>query len=319
MLATANLFNIKEYKIIWSDEPILGAYTDPGSLYCMNEGLAYGYGVQIVEKEKVLELCPTIDFFDEWDIRYSDNTLCCFRPIVPADSEERVLESFENEWTITRKSDGIIIAQISDLLENDPYKVNDQNPFNYKNWYIIPTENGEPIDEPINSGEYNTSAEPGSTIEYWFTPDELNNISRYAFYGFIKKARQLHIPNMKFDYAKLDVMYGFMYQKVLSGALPLYNADGTGCAQLVPGSDVYSLINVEKYCEYYDYREEYVTQFEYWWTTLDDAREFYSDNSDIYYTAIKQFGESDTLNPEWIMIPLTEDGEEDLRLYWPIS
>ena len=326
LLATAELFNIKEYDIIWSPVPIEGAYTDPGAYYCMRNGLAYGYGVQIIDSNNVTKVCPSMKRGPA--SQFIMDKYAVFRPEVPADSEPRVLESFEVA-DLCKKSDGQIVAGLWDLTEVDPSNefdlewLNRDNSFNFMNWYLIPIKDGEAIDEPYNLGQYNLSTEPGAEIEYWFTNDELGEIivRRDVFYDYVNTAKQLGIKKFKIEYndnVKEPIIYSFVDH--VGGHSVQYKKHTA--YQVIPLADLDKVVDVEAWTENSATTKEdllwTIQSKKYYFWTLRENEISDEPIPDYFYTSVLWEYLGDTYDGH-VMIPLTEDGEEDLRLYWPVQ
>ena len=222
LLNTAKMFNIEKYQIVWSDHPIEYAYADPGLYYCMHNGIAYGYGVQIVSGTDVKGICPTMDNFTASDFEW--NQYMCYRPLVEEDNAEKVMMNYEESYGSYRDFEtGLVGMMIDDIIEPTyiytEYIVllkdeNKFNPFEFINWYLIPIdENGEPVYE-LNKGEY-TVTKTSVVSNYWWTIEELTPgsiiLPRESFYRFVKTMDVYNFEdaNVEFVYSEENVYYAY--------------------------------------------------------------------------------------------------------------
>lgn len=341
LLATADLFNIEEYDIVWNNCPLEGAYTDPGYYYCMMNGMQYGYGVQILTPSHISEICPsmdeaTVESFCK-SMEDDEEFWFTFRPILPGDSEERVLESYEiarknNGKAIKYEEDNIFVGHISNVLENytyDDYEyglrlLNQENMFRFMNWYLVPKD-----DSKCNVGPYDTSVKPGATIKYWFNLDDFQNepIYRWVFERYVKTANQFNMHDFTFvknDTKDVPMMYGFI---VLEGKYNVY-ATTEYAVQAVPSSDLEYLTDFDAWATAETLPNDTVAftkyilldyQWYYWTLKENDYGTRHEEAYDKYWhvALYKRSGEY-TLD-DFFMVPLDENGNKDLRLYWPVS
>lgn len=323
LIDTAEAFGIDRYKIVWSDHPIEYAYADPGLYYSMKMGVAYGYGVQIAPGAEVKTLCPNMTNLDA--SYYKFDQFLCYRPIVEDDSQEEVLAGFDVTYGAYKDGD-IVVMDMEDIIEPERIDTNymsellwanEFNPFNFVNWYLVPIdEKGNEIYE-MNTNEYTevkTSFEP----TYWFTNEELladgRELRREDFYAFLKTAEFFGFSNFKFIYSEDVVYYGFN-----NGNFGYGFCTPTGTAQIVPGTDI-TILNPNLYQSYIDsgYSEEEANALvEHWknstyiaWIKEELVKE--TVENDILYSGYYVLS-------NYYMIPLDENGNEILKLMYPVN
>ena len=322
LINTAEMFNIDRYEIIWSHHPIAYAYAAPDAYFCMREGFAYGFGIQLIPSSDISEVCPGMKKLKASTYKMNNDYLA-YRPLVAADDTEDVLSSYE--VTIDAyKEDKVIIAGINKIIEpdTDPGSSlymsdlefgNEYNVFNFIGWYLIPIdEEGNQILE-LNTAEHNTSVTPAAEIEYWFTNVELEGevapIVRWLFNEFVFTARQFNMPDFKVVYNNNHdepLLYGF----TRGTNLDLFNL-GKGTVQIIPTSEIVNVIDVEARCvDVADY-EYYLNEVAnpYYYVTLGE-----NDRRDLDENAFYIWSKNDSYNV-YFLVPLDEDGNEDLRLY----
>ena len=143
LINTAKLFGINEYKIVWSDLPVSYGYTDPGLFYCMRQGIAPYYGVQVIPSSEVKTVVPSIRRIDVLNMNHYD--YICYRPIVDNDNIDYIEENYDDTEGAV-KYDGKVVMAIEDVIEPDKDKtdslytfdllrLNEDNSYEYSNWY----------------------------------------------------------------------------------------------------------------------------------------------------------------------------------------
>lgn len=319
LLATAKLFNVKEYDIVYSEKLIEGAYFNPGLEYCGIQGMAYGYGVQIVNPEDLLKL--DIDTIPDGQEDAITGTWAYgwhgyIRPIVPADMQTTVLEASKNTWA-SRRSQKYIICGDGD---GDPDERAKDEPIDCHNWYLVDKNSNE-----INLGEYNLDTAPGATSKYYLSYDKmsgLNLCSRTEFQLYMEYADYLNLPDYKIvrnseKYTPIE--YAFVCSDRMEAIVGIELAR-FACRQIVPTSQLSKVVdpngNWQEDISYDIFDEEKYPYF--FWT----PKEFtdYTWN-EAYQVAYFLYDDYNLRNEGWIgfyMIPLDKEGNEDLRLFWPL-
>ena len=293
----------------------------------MDNGIAYGYGVQIAPGTDISTICPSMKKIKT--LGYKNHNYICYRPMVEADNQERVLNGFEVSES-GFKTDGVIVMKLADLQEpwvsEDDYSylellgyINTANSFEFMNWYLIPTKNGEPVYELNNSTNYDTTVAPAADCEYWFTHADFSvggaPIERGYFYNMLYTAREKGFYNFKIMYNTTDepAVYGYVisgFSEYARGCI--YN----GVLQIIPVEELEKVFDVraealrmakgdERLAEY---EYEYIMQYEYYyWTSsvnvnTEESPQF-QENAVYKYTP-------DDLFKGYYMIPLDEKGNE---------
>lgn len=319
LLATAKLFNVKEYDIVYSEKLIEGAYFNPGLEYCGIQGMAYGYGVQIVNPEDLLKL--DIDTIPDGQEDAITGTWAYgwhgyIRPIVPADMQTTVLEASKNTWASRRSQKYIICGDGA----GDPDERANDEPIDCHNWYLVDRNSNE-----INLGEYNLDTAPGATSKYYLSYDKmsgLNLCSRTEFQLYMEYADYLNLPDYKIvrnseKYKPIE--YAFVCSDRMEAIVGIELAR-FACRQIVPTSQLSKVVdpngNWQQDISYNIFDEEKYPYF--FWT----PKEFtdYTWN-EAYQVAYFLYDDYNLRNEGWIgfyMIPLDEEGNEDLRLFWPL-
>lgn len=319
LLATAKLFNVKEYDIVYSEKLIEGAYFNPGLEYCGIQGMAYGYGVQIVNPEDLLKL--DIDTIPDGQEDAITGTWAYgwhgyIRPIVPADMQTTVLEASKNTWA-SRRSQKYIICGDGD---GDPDERANDEPIDCHNWYLVDRNSTE-----INLGEYNLDTAPGATSRYYLSFEKMSGLNlcrRAEFENYVKYADYLNLPDFKIVYNSdkyKPVEYSFTSNDRMEAIVGIELAR-FACRQIVPTSQLSKVVdpngNWQEDISYNIFDEEKYPYF--FWT----PKEFtdYTWN-EAYQVAYFLYDDYNLRNEGWIgfyMIPLDEEGNEDLRLFWPL-
>ena len=319
LLATAKLFNVKEYDIVYSEKLIEGAYFNPGLEYCGIQGMAYGYGVQIVNPEDLLKL--DIDTIPDGQEDAITGTWAYgwhgyIRPIVPADMQTTVLEASKNTWA-SRRSQKYIICGDGD---GDPDERANDEPIDCHNWYLVDRNSDD-----INLGAYNLDTAPGATSKYYLSYDKmsgLNLCSRTEFQLYMEYADYLNLPDYKIvrnseKYTPIE--YAFVCSNRMQAIVGVELAR-FACRQIVPTSQLSKVVdpngNWQEDISYDIFDEEKYPYF--FWTPKE-----FTDNTwnEAYQVAYFLYDDYNLRNEGWIgfyMIPLDEEGNEDLRLFWPL-
>lgn len=319
LLATAKLFNVKEYDIVYSEKIIEGAYFNPGLEYCGIQGMAYGYGVQIVNPEDLLKL--DIDTIPDGQEDAITGTWAYgwhgyIRPIVPADMQTTVLEASKNTWASRRSQKYIICGDGA----GDPDERANDEPIDCHNWYLVDRNSDD-----INLGAYNLDTAPGATAKYYLSYDKmsgLNLCSRTEFQLYMEYADYLNLPDYKIvrnseKYKPIE--YAFVCSDRMEAIVGIELAR-FACRQIVPTSQLSKVVdpngNWQQDISYNIFDEEKYPYF--FWT----PKEFtdYTWN-EAYQVAYFLYDDYNLRNEGWIgfyMIPLDEEGNEDLRLFWPL-
>lgn len=213
LINTAKMFNIEKYKILWGRTLDYG-FVNPGSYYCMEAGMSYGYGVQILPSFEIKNLETGLS--DEEIALYKENDYICYRPIVSEDSNEEVLASFDVNSTMAIKTEGgLIVSSIDEIIYPDYVEgvsysetyneANQENSFNLEGWYLCPiNDSGSYVYNVEYPNEY-TDVEPAGSVNTWFTHEEINPdgqpvLGKDDFYAFQKNAEELGYTSYKICY-----------------------------------------------------------------------------------------------------------------------
>lgn len=314
LMNTAKLFGIGEYKIVWSDVPIKYGYTDPGMYYCMQQGIAYGVGVQIISIEDIRTVCPNIDEFTASFYEFFYDGIM-YRPTVEADYRSEVLEGRELGGDVHIEND-ILISGFYNLGPATDSEYSTSN-FEYAGWYLIPTADGEESLSMVNNYYPDKVDIPDN--KYWFTSEQINGLSRYQLHTFLKMMEKYNIENAKFVKSSTIIQYGFII-----GGNMITNSKNQFGVQMIPGEDVRILFpELENWLrnQYPDdvsqelvekEKEKYYTDDTVCWGLTT-----YESDSDFYPKGI--FIDTNVwVAPTWYMIPLDENGNEIYRLWFPV-
>ena len=297
----------------------------------MDNGIAYGYGVQIAPGTDISTICPSMKKMKQ--LSYKNHDYICYRPIVEADNQERVLNGFEVSES-GYKADGIVVLRLSDIIE--PYVSEDNteyiseldftnmaNSFEFMNWYLIPTKNGEPVYELNNeSSNYDTTVAPAADCEYWFTHADFSvggaPIQRFYFYEMLYTAREKEFGNFKIKYNAEDkpVVYGYVGSWFSDFA---WGDISNGLLQIIPVEELEKVFDVraeavrmaanihstdEKLIQAYI---DDIMQYEYYYWTksenLNPSIPQFQENVVYRYTEYDRF-------KGYYMIPLDKEGNE---------
>lgn len=315
LINTAKLFGINEYKIVWSDLPVSYGYTDPGLFYCMRQGIAPYYGVQVIPSSEVKTVVPSSRRIDELNMKHYD--YICYRPIVDNDSIDYIEANYDDtEGAI--KYDGKVVMAIEDVVEPhngsadshyefELFSLNLDNSFEFSNWYLIPTENGAEKLE-IAPANYNTTIQPTKEIKHWISNEDLTSgevaLTRDEFKSFTNTAEQLNINKFKIVYnnqSSNPIYYGFLADGVASAELRNQVA-----LQVIPTGEIGRLVDVSV-------REEYwYTRKLFYWTLIENYAGYTGTEKTKYYvfhwSGLDQY-------KQYYMIPIDDNGNEVYKLY----
>ena len=316
LINTAKTFAIDKYKIVWSNTPIEYAYTDPGLFYCMKNGIAYGYGVQVAPGYDVTEICPDMDMSTQ--CFYEQYELMCYRPLTDDDKLDKVLSGFEVTES-AYKEGNIVVGAIEDINipndANDAFQLkydNEYNSFNFMNWYLIPLDNNSKEVYSLNVKEaYNVAkSDYMSKTKYWFTNEDLTPdeelVTAEHFYEDLKLAEFFNLANFKYVYSSDDVIYYGIYAG----------------RQVVKASD-YIILKPNLYQELRDegYNDEvaknqveYLCSSDHYLYYRWCLKDWNNANSELVITTD---GTKNIMS--MYMIPLDSNGNESLKILYPIS
>ena len=189
LVATAEMFSISSYNIVYSENPICYAYINPGMAYSMQQGIQYGIGMQIIRTQD-LE-----NFTKENSEIFNKAEFLAYRPIIKQDSLPEIMEGFKNADGI--KTDKVVITPITS---------GETEKFQSSNWYLIPVdEKGQSILECSYNEEkvYNKVEPVGQPIYSWqsygdykeLTLEQLNEIIELSnereFKYVVKKSNEI--------------------------------------------------------------------------------------------------------------------------------
>lgn len=331
---TAKMFGVKHYDFEWSFRPIEYGYFDPGPLFCMEEGFAYGYGVQVLPSDQIDVLAPKKSKLERGEFK-SGYEFLLYRPILSDDNESRVLESFEQTEDAFKTEDGLIISGMLEIIEAPNYKPGDEpyefelsgtnayNPVDFIGWYLVPLdEDGNKI-EAIPE-KYDTAVDPAKSIRYWFKNDQLRSagfsIPLGTFYNYVDTGILYDIPNYKIVYnedSENPIMYSFEVGN--TGITDIK----VGAVQIIPYWDLSKVVDLHKYClEYMQGGEGFAAELEnnivegkdkpfYYVTLAGNSYLKTGTNTNVVYVPNLDI---DT-HMGYMMLPLNEEGQEDLRPY----
>lgn len=330
--STAKMFGIKRYEFQWSIHPVEYGIIDPGPLFCMTEGFAYGYGCQVLPSDKIDVFAPEKSKLERGEFK-SKYDFLLYRPLLSDDNDSRVLESFE-QTEDALKTEEFLISGMNKIIESpnyepgeDGYEVeiksyNEHNPVDFVGWYLVPIdENGEKIEKIPSS--FDTAIEPAKSIKYWFANDQLRSagfiIERPVFNIYIETAYAYNMQNFKLVYNK-DVENPILYS-FEKGGTSEDSGIKLGAPQVVPYYELPKMVDLHKFClEYAGGSEKAATEFEnqilegnhrlYYYVTLSE----YDRNNKCLYIPDPYVDRHDL----YVLIPLDEEGNEDLRPY-PIN
>lgn len=333
LINTAKMFGVKRYEFQWSSLPIEYGYFDPGPLFCMTEGYAYGYGVQVLSSDKIYDFAPEKSKLEKSTFKYGYEFLL-YRPILEDDNDPKVLSSFELTTDAFKSNDSLLISGMRKIIENTNYEpgeegyereietCNAQNPVEFMGWYLVPVdENGEKVEEVPK--EFDTSIKPAKSIRYWFTNEQLCsagfNILLPVFNIYIETAYLYDMPNFKIVYnndKENPILYSFE-----KGGTVTDNGIIVGAPQVLPYYDLPKVVDLYKFClEYAQGSEKAATQLEeiilegkftpFYYVTLKDNDRNNPIQNVVYIPDIDV-----DFHKLYVMIPLDEEGNEDLRPY----
>lgn len=342
LMATAKQFGINRFKIEWSDLPVTYGYTDPGLLYCTRNGISYGLGMQVIPGSEVKTVAT--DMKNMKALAYKKRDYIAYRPIVEEDDRDFILANFASTESGYKSSNGIFVAGIDNItipqnLPGQPQSQfpvtleteNEYNMFEFSNWYLIPIdENGNEILEiGYQNNTFDNTVKPAVETKYWVpneqlvtdTPGGQVKIKKVAFDGYIRAAKELNIPGIRLVYnTTSDPIY---YSFVSHHAYAYYIQSDKIGLQTMPGSDILAFEPdlKEKLIKRYGGDEELAQQ----------ELEAELNLKYVFWSLSKHYtGGDPVLNDYWIyynwydnpfkdayiMIPLDENGNDDLRLFW---
>ena len=186
LLNTAKLFGIDKYEIVWSDHPVEYGYTDPGLFYCMRNGIAYGYGVQVIPGSDVTIVAEGMKKLSANG--YKKLNYIAYRPLVEDDNLDYVLKNFSSAEG-AYKTDVSVVAKIKDIIESDEDKNKDEafylkdldsinalNSFQFFNWYLIPVDDkGRKFELNYVEDNYDTTINTEVKSKYWINNNQLTS------------------------------------------------------------------------------------------------------------------------------------------------
>lgn len=330
---TAKMFGIKQYEFQWSIHPVEYGIIDPGPLFCMTEGFAYGYGCQVLPSDKIDVFAPEKSKLERGEFK-SRYDFLLYRPLLSDDNDSRVLESFE-QTEDALKTEEFLISGMNKIIEGPNYEpgeegyeteikdYNEHNPVEFVGWYLVPIdENGEKIEE-IPSSFDSSSVKPAKSIKYWFTNEQLRSagfiIELPVFNIYIETAYAYNMYDFKLVYnkdAENPILYSFE-----KGGTSADSGIKLGAPQVVPYFDLPKMVDLHKFClEYAGGSEKAAAEFEaqildgsympYYYVTMSE----YDRNNQCLYISDPDVDRHDL----YVLIPLDEEGKEDLRPY-PIN
>jgi len=298
----------------------------------MREGLAYGYGCQLIPSEDISEVCTGMKKLkrSEYTSQY-ENIL--WRPLVADDNKENVIAAFD-VTNSAYKNDTVVIAAIDDqiirstiningeLSSNDVYDLygdNIDNPFNHMNWYLVPIDEGG--NQIFSLGkEFDTSVIATTEIEYWFDNSDLTSggapISRHSFEGFIECARALGWKDFTIKYNEVDSEPVY-YSYVNNGMITATTFKG-GAVQIIHAAELPNVVDLETICLRQAYGDEELAQVYYKEFLREDIYPY-------YYVVLPQFDSRDLTGNDFYLwstgdhhrgyyvIPLDSDGNEIMK------
>ena len=331
LLNTAKLFGIDQYEIIWSDHPVEYGYVDPGLYFCMRNGIAYGYGVQVAPSADVQSVAENMKKLTA--AQYKKNDYIAYRPLVAADNLDYVLENYAST-DAAYKAEKNVVMKLTNIKEpttsKDDYAhyllelvdANLNNTFEFMNWYLVPIKNNvRNLELGYGNNTINTNVSPAVETKYWFSNETLTSggapIQKFCFDRYINTAKQLKIDAFKIVYndsETVPVFYSFVV-KSADLALPTEKV----AVQIVKGNDISEMVDLMAWClDIADGNEtmakirydEYINAKRWYWTLKEND----SKAKPVEKYAIYSESAFDNFK-EYIMIPLNKDGSDDLRIY----
>jgi hypothetical protein len=329
------MFGIDKYEIVWSYTPVAYAYADPGALYCMMNGIAYGYGVQIAEGSDIAKVGIGMPKIDQLD--YKTDDYLCYRPLVSDDNLDRVLNG--GSKSAYRLNDRVVIA-IEDVIQPDEYEPGDQNyafelvnaneynEFEISNWYLIPLDDEDNQVLELNSmTRINTGVEAGYNLKYWFTYEDLfaedqTQIALSTFKAYLNTAIQYNFEDCKivFNNSSTEpIFYSFASRGKLHGLGDLKKG---AAVQIIHTEDIEKIYNLKQSCldEANGDEQRFNERYNWflnnnihpcWYCTLaENNKNTYTDNRKYAFYYYDSWDEYD----DYVLIPL-KNGQEDLRIY----
>ena len=264
--------------------------------------------------------------------QYKKNDYILYRPLVADDNLDYVLENLGSAEG-AYKAETNVVMKLKNIVEpatsKDNYNYylseldysNIYNSFEFMNWYLVPIDdNGQKLELAYTNNTYNVNVSAAVETKYWFSNETLTSggapIERFCFNEYINTAKQFNIDAFKIVYndSTEPVFYSFI-GKGLSLACPSENV----AVQIVHGEDITKLINLKEYCLKITNGDENLATIRYneyvnnkcWYWTLKENDKYFS--VDGKYAFYDNSGLDDYTS--YIMVPLKEDGSEDLRIY----
>ena len=301
----------------------------------MRNGIAYGYGVQVIPGSDVTTVAEDMKKLTAYG--YKKLNYIAYRPLVEDDNLDYVLKNFSSAEG-AYKTDVSVVAKIKDITESKEDKNKDEayylnnldsinalNSFQFFNWYLIPVDSNDHQKYELNysKNNYDTSVEAAAESKYWVDNKQLTSggvpIDRITFNSFVLTAKQFEMPGIKIVYNNSETTpryYSFI--RGVNGA----ELNKLVALQVIKTVDVIDVIDVYSAClkeakgdeslaEVY-YRSKWLNpNFNplYYWTLAENT---YSDTTEKNFVYRRS---SMDKYKDYAMIPLDENGREDLRVY----
>lgn len=298
----------------------------------MREGLAYGYGCQLIPSEDISEVCTGMKKLkrSEYTSQY-ENIL--WRPLVADDNSEKVLAAFDLTNS-AYKNDTVLISAIDDQIIRSTIDINGElssddvfdlradncdNPFNHMNWYLIPIDkDGNPVYSLGN--EFDTSVTAAAITEYWFDNSVLTSggapIPAWSFEAFVNCAKALGWEDFTIRYNEVDSEPVY-YSYVNTGMIAASTFSG-GAVQIIHAADLPNVVDLETICLGQAYGDEALAKTYYQEFIREDVYPY-------YYVVLPQFDSRDLTGNDfyiwstgdhhrgYYVIPLDRDGNEIMK------
>lgn len=327
LLNTAKFFGIDKFEIRWSDHPLEYAYTDPGLFCCMRNGIAYGYGVQVVPGTDISKIAENINPLTA--SVYEKYNYIAFRPLVDDDNNDYVLRNFWSSES-SFKTDENVILKIKNVVESEENKLenesnyvsdleikNEMNSFQFCNWYLIPIDESRQKRElNLNYDNFDINVQAGATSKYWIDNTQLycgdEPISRLLFNRYLDTAKQFDMPGFKIKYnnsEKEPMEYSFI-------GTDLKNVNSEIAVQVIPTNDILQLVDVYAITLKELNGDEKLAEMFYlhWISKLYNPHYYWTKDSRSEENVFFKFDRKDNYK-NYVLVPLDENGNEDLRLY----
>ena len=190
------------------------------------------------------------------------------------------------------------------------------------NWYLIPIDQDGNHILQINENGYDTTITPASNIEYWFDNSDFTSggaaISRGSFNNFVITARYFNMPNFKIVYNSDDE--NPIYYSFVNSGLSNVGTLECGAVQVIHNADIVNVIDLEARTlkqangntelakvYYEEWLNEEIRPIYYWTVSEFDSEE--TEGNVVYFKTSFDSYES------YVLIPLDENSNEDLRLF----